>query len=131
MEHPSLTEALRWKLSLVGNGDAHLLLPALRCPIKRNMRRERFLLYSLYMPPWTLCADWACNHVPCLRDLDVVPPEHMGSKLREVLQSASLDISRGVPEIRNHELSWRCYIRGHVVVGARGDSSAIVRLQHN
>ena len=84
-------------------------------PDQAKHAKKKFLLYSLYMRPWTLCSEWACTHVPCLRNLDIVPHEHMTPDICDVLQAASVDLRVGVHEFRNHELSWRCYIRGHVV----------------
>jgi len=77
-------------------------------PDQAKHAKKKFLLYSLYMRPWTLCPEWACTHVPCLKNLDIVPRDHMTQDLCNVLEAASVDLRAGVHELRNHELSWRC-----------------------
>ena len=69
-------------------------------PDQPNKAKQKFLLYSLYMRPWTLHRGWASTQVPHITDLDVIP-------------SSSAPTTQEVP--RDHELSWRWYIRGHVV----------------
>ena len=77
----------------------------------RNLSKK-FLLYSLYMRPWTLHPEWACTQVPHITDLDVFP--HSQAFDAEILQSPTHTANIDVPN-RSYELSWRWYIRGHVV----------------
>ena len=84
-------------------------------PDQRTYVKKIHLLLSLYMRPWTLVPDWAQTHVPHIANLDVVPPEHMSADLSKMIRAAGVAFEGMQEDIRNHEFSWRSYIRGHVV----------------
>ena len=84
-------------------------------PDQRKYAKQKFLLFSLYMRPWTLCPEWAETHVPYIGNLDVVPREHMSPDLQSMIRAAGFSAESLQEEVRSHEFSWRSYIRGHVV----------------
>ena len=84
-------------------------------PDQAKYAKKKFLLYSVYMRPWTLGAAWASEHVPHLRDLDRVPVGHRSADLVELLREAKVGGDVQLDDLRSHEYSWRSYIRGHVV----------------
>ncbi len=84
-------------------------------PDQRKYVKKKYSLLSLYMHPWTLVPAWAQTHVPHIANLDVVPREHMSPDLSKMIRSAGVAFEGMQEDIRNHEFSWRSYIRGHVV----------------
>ena len=89
-------------------------------PDQAKNASKKFLLYSLYMRPWTLHTEWASTQVPHITDLDVLP--HSVASMEHATQAfdaecllSSADNSSIDVRLRSHELSWRWYIRGHVV----------------
>ena len=80
-------------------------------PEKEKDPEKKARLFSLYMRPWTLQESWATQSVPHICRLDC----------RQYAASRSSTVEPGGPQIwpdvpmRSYELSWRDYIRGHVV----------------
>ena len=78
-----------------------------------HAKQERGRLFSVYMRPWTLCSEFACDHVPLLRDLNVVPGTAISSdaprtRMRKKMLPAW--VCR-----RNFAEAWQWYLRGNIV----------------
>ena len=86
-----------------------------QCQISASMRKTKFLLFSWYMRPWSLCPEWAETHAPYIGNLERVPREHMSPDLQSVIRAAGFSAETLQEEVRSHEFSWRSYIRGHVM----------------
>ena len=78
-------------------------------PDSKQDVEDKAKLYSVYLRPWVLDKNLATREVPHISDLDVLPDT---VPLRKRVRGKST----GTPgATRSYELSWRWYIRGHVV----------------
>jgi hypothetical protein len=78
-------------------------------PDSKQDVEDKAKLYSVYLRPWVLDRSLATPEVPHISDLDVLPDT---VPLRKRVRGTST----GIPgATRSYELSWRWYIRGHVV----------------
>ena len=61
-------------------------------PDQAKYVRKRYLLYSLYMRPWTLCPEWSEDHMPYLGKLDVVPRRFLSPDLLALIEAAGVTV---------------------------------------
>ena len=80
-------------------------------PEKEKDPEKKARLFSLYMRPWTLRESWATDAVPHICQLDC---RQYAASRSAMVEPGRSQIWPDVP-MRSFELSWRDYIRGHVV----------------